>query len=79
MCFLELEYLSFLGICRGLGLLNHIVVLFSVFKELSILFSIVVAPIYIPTKKYRRVTISPYPLQNLFVDFLLIAILNSVR
>ena len=48
-------------------------------ERLSILFSIVVAPIYIATKKCRRVTVSPYPLQNLLVDFLVIAILNSVR
>ena len=45
----KLEFLSFLDICLGVGLLDHIVTLFSVFKLISILFSIVTAPIYIPT------------------------------
>ena len=36
-------------ICPGMGLLDHIVVLFLVFKGTSILFSITVVPIYIPT------------------------------
>ena len=38
-----------LDICPGVGLLDHVVVLFLVFWESSILFSIVVVPIYIPT------------------------------
>ena len=33
----------------GMGLLDHTVSLFLVFKGTSILFSIVIAPIYIPT------------------------------
>ena len=33
-----------------MGLLGHIVVLFLVFKEFSILFSIVTVSVYIPTK-----------------------------
>ena len=37
------------GICPVVGLLGHMVVLFLVFKGISILFSIVVASIYIPT------------------------------
>ena len=36
-------------ICPGVGLLDHMVTLFLVFSETSILFSIVIAPIYIPT------------------------------
>ena len=43
----ELEL--FLDICPGVGLLDHIVVLFLVFKETSILLSIGTVPIYIPT------------------------------
>ena len=37
------------GICLVVGLLGHMVVLFSVFKGTSILFSIVALSIYIPT------------------------------
>jgi len=43
----ELEL--FLDICPGVGLLDHIVVLFLVFKETAILLSIGTVPIYIPT------------------------------
>ena len=39
--------------CPGVGLLDYIVVLFLVFWVISILFSIVVAPIYIPTNSVR--------------------------
>ena len=41
--------LSFLDICPGVGLLDHMVALVLVFKGTSILFSVVAAPIYIPT------------------------------
>ena len=61
-------------ICPGVRLLNHMVVLFLVFWGISILFSTVVVPIYIPINKCRRI---PYTL--LFVDFLKIAILTGVR
>ena len=37
-------------ICPRVGLLDHTVALFSVFKETSILLSIVAVPIYIPIK-----------------------------
>ena len=37
------------GIWPGVGLLDHMITLFLVFKGLSMLFSIVAAPIYIPT------------------------------
>ena len=37
------------GTCPGVGLLDHMVVLFLVFQGTSILFSIVAAPIYILT------------------------------
>ena len=45
----DLEFLSFLDICTGVGLLDHIISLILVFKGTSILFSIVAAPNYIPT------------------------------
>ena len=38
-----------LDICQGVGLLDHTIVLFLIFKGTSILFYIVVIPIYIPT------------------------------
>ena len=38
-----------LNLCPGVGLLDHKVVLFLVFKGISILFSTVALPIYIPT------------------------------
>ena len=39
----------FLGICPGVGLLDHIATLFLVFLWTFILFSIVTTPIHIPT------------------------------
>ena len=44
----ELEFSSFPDIYPGVGLLDLTVALFLVFKAISILFSIVAAPIYIP-------------------------------
>ena len=43
----ELEFSP--DICPGMGLLDHMVILFLVFEGTSRLFSIVAAPIYIPT------------------------------
>ena len=40
-------------ICLGVGLLGHMVVLFLVFKGISIPSSIVVVSIYIPTNSAR--------------------------
>ena len=48
-------------------------VLFLVFWGTSILFSIVAASIYIPTNSEK------HPLQHLFVDILMMAVLISVR
>ena len=48
MYLFELEFSSFSDISSGVGLLDHMVTLFLVFKGTSILFRIVAAPIYIP-------------------------------
>ena len=56
MYLFELVFLFFLDIYPGEELLDHIVVLFLVFKGNSILFSTVAAPIYIPTNSIRGVT-----------------------
>ena len=80
MYFLKLEFSSFLDICPGVGLLGRTETLFLVFKETSILFSIVATPSHIPTNECGKAPISPHPSQNLlFIDFLMMAILTSVR
>ena len=48
MYLLEVDFLSFPD-SPEVGLLDHMVALFLVFKGTAILFSIVAAPIYIPT------------------------------
>ena len=48
VCF-QIDILSFLDICPGVGFQAHTVALFLVFKGPSILFSIVAAPVYILT------------------------------
>ena len=67
------------GVCLGVELLGHMVLLFLVFKGICILSSIVALSIYIPTYS-ARVFPFLHTLQHLlFVDFLMRAILTSVR
>ena len=51
MYLFQLEFLFFSDIYAGVGLLDHMVILFLVFWETSILFSTVAAPVYIPRSR----------------------------
>ena len=67
------------GICLEVGLLGPMVVLFLVFKAISMLSSILAASIYIPTSS-TRVFPFLHTLQHLLLaDVLMMAILTSVR
>ena len=44
----QIRFSSFLDICLGLALLDHMAAVFLAFHRLSILFSIVVPPIILP-------------------------------
>ena len=64
----------------GVRLQDHMVLLFLVFWETSMLFSIMATPIYTPTNSAQGVPISPYSHQHLlFLVFLTMAILSGVR
>ena len=66
--------------CPGVGFLDHIVILLLVFWGTSILFSTVVAPIYIHTNSVKGLPFL-HILSSilLFIDFLMMAILAGVR
>ena len=63
------------GVGLGVGLLCHMVLLFLVFKGISIPSSIVAVSIYIPTNSVR---VFPFLQHLFFVDFLMMAILTSM-
>ena len=68
------------GICLGVGFLGHMVVLFLVFKGLSVLSSIMAVSIYIPTNSARAFPFLHTLFHHLlFVDFLMMTILTGVR
>ena len=59
-----------------MALLDHMVILYLVFRGTSILFSVVVAPIYIPANSVGGFPFLP-PRHLLLVDFLMMAILTD--
>ena len=62
----------------GMQLLDHTVALFLIFFwGISILFSIVASPIYLPINNFTKTPFSPYP--NTFLISLIIAILTGMR
>ena len=67
------------GICLGVGLLGHMVVLFQVFKGISIPSSIVAVSIYIPTNSARAFPFLHTILHLLFMDVLMRTIQTGVR
>jgi hypothetical protein len=69
-----------LDICPGVVMTNCMVVLFLVFWGTTIVFSIIVSLIYIPTNSVEGIISLPHAHQHLFLCvFLLTAILTGVK
>ena len=80
MFLFKLVLLCFSTRYPGVELLGHMVALFLVFWESSVLFSTVAAQIYIHTDCGMRVPFSPHPHQHLiFLLFLMTAVWTAVR
>ena len=70
--FFELEFLSFLDTCPGVGLLGHMVIPLQLKEKISMLFSIVAISIYFPTNNAGGFpflhTVSTFIICRLFDD-----------
>ena len=77
MCLFQLWFPQ--GICLGVGLLGHMVVLYLAFKGISIPSSIVAASIYIPINSARTILFL-HTLSSIYCcRILMMAILTGVR
>ena len=79
MYLFKLEFKYFPDICPIVELIDLIIIIFFVFKELQYVFHC--GCIYLHShQQCRKIFFSPHPLQHLlFVDFLVMTILNSVK
>ena len=78
MCFFELVVLLFFDICPSMEFLGHMVVLFLVFWDTSILFSTLASCICIPTNSIWGFPFLHILTNQLFVFFLMMVILTGV-
>ena len=80
ICLFKLVFFFWGDLYPGVELLGHMVVLFSVFGETSILFSTVSAPIYILTNSVQGfLFLHILTIISFFVFFLMMVILTSMK